>query len=64
MSRGLGDVYKRQLIGILTATGIGYLFDLYYKRLDFSSASLVVVSIIVLVIAIELVSNLIRKVIL
>ena len=58
------NIRNSTLIGILTATGIGYLFDLYYKRLDFSSASLVVVSIIVLVIAIELVSNLIRKVIL
>lgn len=58
------NIRNSTLIGILTATGIGYLFDIYYKRLDFSSASLVVVSIIVLVIAIELISNLIRKVIL
>ena len=52
------------LIGILTATGIGYLFDLYYKRLDFASASLVVLSIVVLVLVIETVSNKVRKVIL
>lgn len=58
------NIRNSTLIGILTATGIGYLFDLYYKRLDFSSASLVVVSIIVLVIVIELISNQIRKVIL
>lgn len=58
------NIRNSTLIGILTATGIGYLFDLYYKRLDFSSASLVVITIIVLVIAIELVSNWIRKVIL
>jgi phosphonate transport system permease protein len=48
----------------LTATGIGYLFDMYYKRLDFSSASLVVLLIIVTVIIIETISNQIRKVIL
>lgn len=58
------NIRSSTLIGILTATGIGYLFDLYYKRLDFSSASLVVLSIVVLVLVIESVSNKIRKVIL
>ena len=58
------NIRSSTLIGILTATGIGYLFDMYYKRLDFSSASLVVVLIIAMVIAIELVSNQVRKVIL
>lgn len=58
------NIRSSTLIGILTATGIGYLFDMYYKRLDFSSASLVVVLIIVMVIVIETISNQIRKVIL
>lgn len=58
------NIRSSTLIGILTATGIGYLFDLYYKRLDFSSASLVVLSIVILVLVIETVSNRIRKVIL
>ena len=58
------NIRSSTLIGILTATGIGYLFDLYYKRLDFASASLVVLSIVVLVLVIETVSNRIRKVIL
>lgn len=58
------NIRSSTLIGILTATGIGYLFDLYYKRLDFASASLVVLSIVVLVLVIETVSNKIRKVIL
>ena len=57
------NIRDSTLIGILTATGIGYLFDLYYKRMDYGSASLVVISIVILVIAIELVSNKIRKVI-
>ncbi len=57
------NIRASTLIGILTATGIGYLFDLYYKRLDFGSASIVVLSIVVLVIGIETVSNKIRKVI-
>lgn len=58
------NIRSSTLIGILTATGIGYLFDLYYKRLDFSSASLVVLCIVVLVLVIETASNKIRKVIL
>ena len=57
------NIRASTLIGILTATGIGNLFDMYYKRMDYSSASLVVISIVVLVIAIEITSNQIRKVI-
>lgn len=57
------NIRSSTLIGILTATGIGYLFDMYYKRLDFSSASLVVISIMVLVIIVETISNQLRKVI-
>lgn len=55
------NIRSSTLIGILTATGIGYLFDLYYKRLDYASASLVVISIVVLVIVIERISGAIRK---
>lgn len=57
------NIRSSTLIGILTGTGIGYLFDLYYKRLDYSSASLVVLSIVVLVIVLEIISGQIRKVI-
>ncbi len=57
------NIRSSTLIGILTATGIGYLFDLYYKRLDYASASLVVFSIVLLVLVIENISNALRKVI-
>ena len=57
------NIRSSTLIGVLTATGIGALFDLYYKRLDYSSASLVVILIVVLVIIIEIISNQLRKVI-
>ncbi len=57
------NIRSSTLVGMLTATGIGYLFDLYYKRLDFNSAGLVVLSIIILVILIELLSNKLRKII-
>jgi len=57
------NIRASTLIGVLTATGIGYLFDVYYKRMDYASASLVVISIVILVIAIEIISTQIRKVI-
>lgn len=57
------NIRNSTLIGMLTATGIGYLFDMYYKRLEFGSASLVVLSIVVVVLVIETISNIVRKVI-
>jgi phosphonate transport system permease protein len=58
------NIRSSTLIGILTATGIGYLFDLYFKRLDYASAGLVVIAVVVVVIIIETITNKIRKVIL
>lgn len=57
------NIRSSTLIGMLTATGIGYLFNMYYKRLEFGSASVVVLSIVVVVLVIENISNLLRKVI-
>ena len=57
------NIRNSTLLGLITATGIGAMFDLYYKRLDYSSAGLVVICIVVLVIIIETISNQIRKVI-
>ena len=57
------NIRASTLIGVLTSTGIGFLFDTYYKRMEYGSASLVVLLIVALVITIELVSNKIRKVI-
>ena len=58
------NIRTSTLIGILTATGIGYLFDLYYKRLDYGSASLTVLSIVLTVLLLEGLTTQIRKVIL
>ena len=57
------NIRTSMFIGMLTATGIGYLFDMYYKRMDYGAASLAAISIVVIVIAIEVTSNQIRKVI-
>lgn len=49
------------LVGLLTGTGIGFVFDLYFKSLRYGPAGLVVLAIIVLVIGVELVSNQVER---
>lgn len=58
------NIRQATLIGILTGTGIGFLFSLYYKGLNYSSASLVVIVIILAIFAIESVSTYVRRAIL
>lgn len=58
------NIRSSTLIGILTGTGIGFVFDLYYKSLNYSVASLVVITIILAVFIIEFTSNFVRRVIL
>ncbi|WP_042161387.1 PhnE/PtxC family ABC transporter permease [Paenibacillus gorillae] len=57
------NIRQATLIGILTGTGIGFLFSLYYKSLNYNSASMVVIVIVCAIIVIESVSNYVRKVI-
>lgn len=49
------------LVGLLTGTGIGFVFDLYFKSLRYGPAGLVVLAIIIVVIAVELSSNFIER---
>jgi phosphonate transport system permease protein len=58
------NIRDATLVGILTGTGIGFLFDLYYKSLNYPSAALVVLGVVAVVIAIETASNALRRVIL
>jgi phosphonate transport system permease protein len=58
------NIRDATLVGILTGTGIGFLFDLYYKSLNFPSAAFVVLCIVAVVIAIETLSNALRRIIL
>ena len=55
------NIRSATLIGILTGTGIGFSFDLYYKGMNYHAASLVVIVIVVTILAIETISNLIRR---
>ncbi|MCL6539856.1 MAG: phosphonate ABC transporter, permease protein PhnE [Roseiflexus sp.] len=58
------NIRSATLVGILTGTGIGFLFDLYFKNFSYGSASLVVLVTVVTVILIEMLSNSIRRTIL
>lgn len=58
------NIRSATLVGILTATGVGFLFDLYFKSFNYSSASLVVLVIVVAVLLVEMLSNAIRRAIL
>jgi phosphonate transport system permease protein len=58
------NIRDATLVGILTGTGVGFLFDLYYKSLNYASAGLVVIGIILVVILIESGSNALRRIIL
>lgn len=57
------NIRQATLIGILTGTGIGFLFNLYYKSLNYASASLIVIVIVIAIMIIESVSNYVRRVI-
>lgn len=58
------NIRSATLVGILTGTGIGFSFDLYYKSLDYNSASLVVLTIVLAILLLEITSNYVRRVIL
>jgi len=49
------------LVGLLTGTGVGFLFDHYFKSFHYDAAGLIVLLIAILVICLELTSNQIRR---
>lgn len=58
------NIRNATLVGILTGTGIGYTFDMYYKMLNYNAVALVTLCIVIIVIMVDLISNYVRKVIL
>ena len=58
------NIRDATLVGLLTGTGVGFSFDLYYKSMNFHAASLVVILIVVTIIGIETLSNSVRRIIL
>ncbi len=55
------NIRSATLVGLLTGSGIGFIFDLYYKSLQYKSASLLVILIMVVVLSIEVISNTLRR---
>lgn len=55
------NVRDATLVGLLTGTGVGFIFNLYFKSLRYGAAGLVVLSVIILVVTVELISNLIGR---
>lgn len=55
------NIRSATLVGLLTGTGIGYLFDLYYKQLNYEMVSLITLAIVIAVLIIEAISNIIRR---
>ncbi|OOM78625.1 ABC transporter permease subunit [Clostridium sp. BL-8] len=58
------NIRDATLVGLLTGTGIGFLFDIYYKAFNYHTASLIVVVTVIIVIITEKISNIIRRMIL
>jgi len=55
------NIRTATLVGLLTGTGIGFLFMLYYRSLNYGAASLVVLAVAVAVLLIEAVSTALRR---
>ncbi|GAA4060788.1 phosphonate ABC transporter, permease protein PhnE [Amphibacillus indicireducens] len=58
------NIRSATLVGILTGTGIGNTFDMYYKTMNYNAVALVTLTIVIVVILIEMISNRIRRIIL
>lgn len=54
-------IREATLIGILTGTGIGFTFNLYYRSFRYDAAGLVILIVTIIVISIELLSNKLRS---
>ena len=58
------DVRDSALIGILTGTGIGFLFNLYFKSFRYPEAGLIICVLTILVLCIDSISNRVRRILL
>ncbi len=58
------NIRSATLVGLLTGSGIGFMFSVYYKSLQYSSAALVIIAIVAVVLSIEIISNTLRRIIL
>lgn len=55
------NVRNATLVGMLTGTGIGFVFTMYYRGFRYDEAGLVILSVAVMVILCEVASNYVRR---
>ena len=55
------NIREATLVGLLTGTGIGFVFNLYYSSFRYDCAGLVILVAIVLVLVVEAISNAARR---
>jgi len=55
------NVRDATLVGMLTGTGIGFVFELYYRTFRYDTAGLVILSIVVVAMSCEAISNFVRR---
>lgn len=55
------SIREMTLIGMLTGTGIGFLFNMYYRDFKYDVVGLIILIVVIFVIGIELISNKVRK---
>lgn len=55
------NIRDATLIGMVTGTGIGFLFDLYYKKFAYDVAGMVILVLVITVISLELAATKIRR---
>ena len=58
------NVRDSALIGILTGTGIGFLFNLYFKSFRYPEAGLIICVLMIIVLCIDSISNTVRRILL
>ena len=58
------NVRDSELIGIFTGTGIGFLFNLYFKSFRYPEAGLIICVLMILVLCIDSISNTVRRILL
>ncbi len=57
------NIRDATLVGILTGTGIGFLFDFYYKKFQYDVVGMITLTVIIAVISLEAISNTVRRMI-
>ena len=57
------NIRSATLVGLLIGSGIGFMFSIYFKSLQYKSASLVILCLVLVVLGIELISNALRRLI-